>query len=179
MQIIKIYQTADNSKVLDFPIKSPSRKETDPDFPWLQPGYYFWEHYIEDAEQWGRIRYNNEYSIYSASYKMDDDFCLDLVSNYRHKDLFFNIRKKIHKEEEVTIEKIIKWILDNNPGIFKCVRLQSKPFHSGKIEIPTPNQNKVIFYPTTVQVCFYEFPNGLITEPFKLEKKGPKPPVFG
>lgn len=180
MQNIRIYQTADNTSTLKSPLYSHVREDTDPDFPWMQPGFYFWEHYPEDAEEWGRIRRYDGFTIYSSSYNMDDQFCLDLVSNYRHKDLFFKARDRLMKNNRgsVTIEKIIKLILDNKP-IFKCVRLQSKAFHFDKIEVPTPNNHTVVFFPTTVQVCFYEFPNSLITENFKIHKRYEGHPVFG
>lgn len=181
MQEIKIYQTTDNSSVCSSPILSPSRKETDPDYPWLQPGYYFWEHYIEDARKWGEVRYNNDYSIYSSSYDMDDTKGLDLVSNYRHKDLFFKGRDRLIRqgEKNVTIEKIVKHYIDlmkseNRKIIF--TRLASKPFNRALKynEVKTPNDHVVVFYPTTVQVCFYDFPNILQKEKFKHVEKNQK-----
>lgn len=183
MQNIVIYQAANNTSNLEAPLYSDGEGKKDEHYPWLLPGYYFWEHNIEDAKVWGRKRYNDDYSIYSCSYNMDDQYCLDLVSNYRHRDFFFKVRERLIKKGKggnVRIEMIIKWILDNQTEdtYFKCARLESKTFSPMRIEVPTPN-DKVIFHNSTVQVCFYEFPNDLIVSPFKLEEKHPKSPVFG
>lgn len=183
MQNIKIYQAASNDSVLKKPLYSHERKGDDMTYPWLQPGFYFWEHYIEDARTWGMKRYNGDYSIYSCSYNMDDQKCLDLVSNYQHRDFFLRVREKLVKNNkgDVSIEKIIKWLRDNQTEAtkFDCVRLQSQTFNPTKIDIPTPNGKTIRFYQTTVQVCFYEYPNSLILEEFNLVECHPKSPIYG
>ncbi len=185
MQNIRIYQAANNSTVLKRPLYSHERDENDQHYPWLQPGYYFWEHHIEDAMAWGQIRYDGNYSIYSCSYNMDDQTCLDLVSNYRHREFFFHVRERLIKKNkgDVSIEKIIKWLLDNQKEStrFDCVRLLSKTFYGNRkeIQVPTPNGQTIKFCQTTVQVCFYEFPNELITEDFIFVESYSKESIYG
>lgn len=184
MQTIKLYQAANNRPRLTSALYSTSVGKKDKHYPWLQPGYYFWENDIEDARVWGRIRYHDNYSIYTCSYKMDDQYCLDLVSNYRHKYFFKEVRDRLIEKsngKDVSIEKIIKWILDNadKDALFKCVRLESKTFNPNQFKVPTPNGDSIEFNKSTVQVCFYDFPNELIEEPFQFIEEYPNTAVFG
>ena len=181
MQKIKIYQAANNKSKLETPIKSPDRKPSDPNYPWLLPGYYFWEYYIQDAEEWGRVRYKNDYSVYSCEYELNDEHCLDLVSNYKHKEFLIRIKEKLESkgEKNVTVEKLVKYLTDNRSDII-CTRIESSPMSQREREcIPTPNNHYITFNPKSVQVCFYQFPNELITEDFKLEKTVNRPPILG
>jgi hypothetical protein len=79
--MIQLYQTVANKENPDYletngPILCVNN-------PWLGPGYYFWDSFLENAHWWGRIHYASNYMVCAEESDGENDM-FDLVGNTHH-----------------------------------------------------------------------------------------------
>lgn len=49
---------------------------------WLGSGTYFWESFVDNAKQWGKKHYHNNYKISQKKYTYSTENCLNLVDDF-------------------------------------------------------------------------------------------------
>ncbi|MFI3262096.1 MAG: hypothetical protein R3Y26_04205 [Rikenellaceae bacterium] len=139
---------------------------------WLGCGYYFWEHYIDNAHWWGHLWYTRkglDYKIYKSSYTKNEFTCFDLIDNYKHKDTLKDVieltkKRNLYDAKTTTIGRIIAFMIEIGIFDFKATRMQH-PSRSlnNKFSDSINIDNKQRFDLTPqIQVCFYDM--SLITD---------------
>ena len=126
---------------------------------WLGDGYYFWDSSEKWAHDWGVKGCKGRYMIFRGEIVIDQN-AYDLYGNVAQQEAFWALyeelkRRKIIPEHELTVGKILAYMIKN--GLF--------PYHTIRAG-DMPNQEKSIFFGTRqkevlrlgsrVQICLLE-----------------------
>ena len=157
---IKLYQAVEKRRdSLKAPIYSKEKA-------WLGDGYYFWEHYIENAEYWGETHYHNNYEIYKSQY-CNNKFGLDFIDCYEHREDLFAIYDTISEnvnQRAYDLPTLVRLILEQvlqSPDSIHYIRIDTGTFFpKKKISICVPTQPKRIRIKQIplIQVCIRTYP---------------------
>lgn len=157
---IKLYQAVEKRRdSLKAPIYSKEKA-------WLGDGYYFWEHYIKNAEYWGETHYHDNYEIYKSQY-CNNEFGLDFIDCYEHRDDLLSIYKKISSKVNegdynlpTLVRLILEQVLQQGNSIY-YIRIDTGTFfRKKKISIPVPTKPYQIpmMQVRLIQVCIRAYP---------------------
>ena len=159
-QTIKLYQAVHKRENrLKAPILAGKKD-------WLGEGYYFWEHYKENAEHWGKTHYNGNYEIYESEY-CNNESGLDFIDCYEHLDDLFSIYNKISTKGNkgdydlpTLVRLILEQVLQQGNNIY-YIRIDTGTFFpKKKISIPVPTRPYQIPMKQVrlIQVCIRTYP---------------------
>lgn len=133
---------------------------------WLGCGYYFWEHYIENAHWWGDLWYARkglDYKIYKSAYENNEDTCFNLVDNYEHKDTLKNAIElmkveRLYNADTTTVGRVIAYLIGINIFKFKATRMQhpSRSLDNKFSDSINVDKKRRFDLLPQVQVCFYD-----------------------
>ncbi len=135
--------------------------------PWLGEGFYFWESFIENAEEWGIRHYKKRqksYQILKACYEEQAVHCLNLIDNAEQIKEFNDAVALVENEAGVRMHSFyqrITMLRKYAPkyfGKFSCVRIfPCGGMVIGKIPF-TEKMQKVAYYTPIppIQVCFWK-----------------------
>ncbi|MEN5055730.1 hypothetical protein [Sphingobacterium kitahiroshimense] len=152
----------------------------DRDDAWLSPGYYFWEESIKAAHYWGTNRLKSDYIICKAECLINDDNCLDLVGNVKHRDgfsdLFNELKNNGYVTEDTTVGHVIDFLRKSGNFSFASSRIDSTD--AFKYYIEDPDQTKVLMFDQklthvklnlnlVVQICIFDL-EGVLFSSFQL-----------
>lgn len=180
MDKLVIYQTLEDRDNPDF-------IEDNGPFPctrknaWLGEGYYFWEHFIENAHWWGKINenYSNGYVICKSTCDKGSESCFDLYDNYNHIDTFNDAIKilkaqRLYTSNITTVARIIEY-LRTTLKIFKYEATRaygvnsksSSSEYSQRVIFDIYHPKKYLDSYPAIQVCLYK-KTGLNRKDFKI-----------
>lgn len=81
---------------------------------WLGDGYYFWDHFYDNAMWWGENRYDGNCIICVAYCDYNTDRCFDLVGTVEHLDQFkgaINLMKlKGLYNNKTTVKRVLNFM---------------------------------------------------------------------
>lgn len=159
-QTIKLYQAVQKRENrLKAPILAGKKA-------WLGDGYYFWEHYIENAKYWGKEHYNGNYEIYESQY-CNNEYGLDFIDCYEHRDDLLSIYNEISSrvnEGDYNLPTLVRLLLEQalqSPDNIRYIRIDTGTFFpKEKISICVPTQPKRIWIEKIplIQVCIRTYP---------------------
>ncbi len=96
--------------IANAPFKSCYNKLTNNE-PYLGDGFYFWDDNLPLAEWWGKIHYNNSYTILEYDLDLFGDHFLDLVGS-RQDFIYF----------QTLVDRIRQYPGCENFGVCKCIK---------------------------------------------------------
>jgi len=166
--VINIYQTLEDRGNPD-EIEKHGPYYCRRDNAWLGYGYYFWEHYKENAHWWGQEGagyWKNGYIICEAHYDFDEWRCFDLIKNEKHRE---HLREALEMMEEngqfkkgiTTVARVIEFLRNKLKAFdydatrangINSIRRNSQ--HSNRLNFESQKEQYLDFTPQ-YQICFY------------------------
>lgn len=128
--------------------------------PWLGEGYYFWEHYIDDAKWWGDEIYRGHYIIAESRLDLHTEGLLDLYgdieaqSDFEHCAIFIKGKMGFNR---LKVADVIQHMRDRFPEI-RAVRVcpVNLSFPASNIIATFPGRKYGISLSRKVQICIYD-----------------------
>jgi hypothetical protein len=93
---------------------------------WLGDGFYFWDHFIDNAKWWGTHRYGEKYIICRALCDYNTNSCFDLVGTVEHLEQFKNSVDFLKSMGKITSKTTVRRVLN-------YLRLQTKSLNFAAI----------------------------------------------
>lgn len=162
----KIYQTVENRSNPD-DVESIGPFICNRSDAWLGNGYYYWDHFIENAHWWGEKSYPSQgYMICESSCILTENNCFDLVGNTDHLEwLRYAIDELVSKgasRDGMTVARVIEF-LRNEAKIFKFQATRANSINARYKD--SEYEKRIHFshryeaymdYQPPIQICFYE-----------------------
>lgn len=167
MALKTVYQTLENRGESVFTLEANGPYPCNWENTWLGDGYYFWDHFIENAHWWGKEvrRYGNGYLICRAKCDFNDLECCDLVGNTGHLEMFYNTYELMKENglanKNTTVRRLIGYLKDDlNCFNFSAIRafgLRSKNHNSSFSFTLNFEEGKTPYldFRPAIQICFY------------------------
>lgn len=168
MEIKNVYQTLENRNTDINLLESKGPYPCTWENSWLGDGYYFWDHFIENAHWWGKeVRaFNNGYIICKAICDFDQSDCLDLVGNPIHLeklyDAFLLMQSNGFVDDSTTTKRVIDYLQNDLKVMrFSAVRvlgLNSKDYYSHFNYTLLFESDKAAYldFKPPYQICFFD-----------------------
>ena len=105
---------------------------------YLGQGFYFWDDNIEYARHWGRVHYDNHYTILGYDFELSGDQFLDLVGSRKDISYFHRLYDDIRKREQCKdfgISKciqILQIVEKEAPGVFPIKIIRAADYNINK-----------------------------------------------
>ena len=134
---------------------------------WLGQGYYYWEHFIENAHWWGKTSYPTlGYMICESTCILTEENCFDLIGTPEHLELFRAIVDLLVEKgatiEKITVARVLEFLRkDAKVFKFKAVRTGSinTRYKDSDYEKRIYFKHKsfaYLDYQPPLQICFYD-----------------------
>ncbi len=169
--MVNLYQTLANRENPDYierngPVKCNSLTA------WLGNGYYFWEHFIDNAHWWGKENHKNNYIICKSSYDRDDNDCLDLIDNYDDLQSLIEFVGYLESIGQYNSSTSMSRVLEYFRKNLEIKAVRANPIGSKQRTFP---KHKIIVHPKScvyidlmppVQVCIFD--KSIMASPIKV-----------
>lgn len=168
MESKTLYQTLEDRSNPEEVLKNapfPCRRQN----AWLGEGYYFWDHFIENAHWWGNVGYKGKYIITKITCSFDLTKCYDLVGSTNHLDDFGKSVKLLkdlgYIKETTTVARILMFMKEHLDFDYEAIRVYGINSISEKKRTNTPfiyrmkfeeNGYSYLDYKPEIQICVFE-----------------------